>query len=190
VTVEDQIVKVINESIATKELLKLQVKDIARMSELITRCLRSGGKLILFGNGGSAADAQHIASEFVGRYFLERKALPAIALTTNTSSLTAIGNDYGFDHVFERQVQAFCTDKDVVVGISTSGNSTSVLLGIEAAKERKAITIGMTGKGGGKLSPIVDLAIRVPSDSTPRIQESHVLIGHIVSGLVEAALSK
>ncbi|MDA4112121.1 MAG: D-sedoheptulose 7-phosphate isomerase [Thaumarchaeota archaeon] len=181
--------KSIDESIATKKLLKSNVDDIAQMSELIVESLRSGGKLLLFGNGGSAADAQHIAAEFIGRYLIQRRALPAIALTTNTSSLTAIANDYGYDHVFERQIEALCEDNDVAVGISTSGNSKNVMLGIEAAMKKNAKTIGMTGRRGGKLSRIVDLAIKVPSDSTPRIQESHILIGHIVSEIVEISFS-
>jgi D-sedoheptulose 7-phosphate isomerase len=185
---KDKILRIINESIAAKQLLKNDADSIQIMVEEITECFRNRGKLILFGNGGSAADAQHIAAEFVGRYSLERDALPAIALTTNTSSLTAIGNDFGYEHIFERQVRAICTYNDVVVGLSTSGNSENVLLGIQAAKKANAKTIGLSGNDGGKLAQIVDLAIIVHSNSTPRIQESHILVGHIVSELVELAL--
>lgn len=188
--VRTRIIETINASIATKELLKQNIEGITELSKVVISSLNSGGKILLFGNGGSAADAQHIATEFVGKYLLERKPLPAIALTTNTSSLTAIGNDYGFEHVFERQVEAFCSKKDVVIGISTSGNSLNVLLGIKAAKKKGATTVGFTGRKGGKLSRLVDLAIKVPSDSTPRIQESHILVGHILSELAEASLSK
>lgn len=188
--VRGRILHAIEESIATKEMLRQDIEGIVELSKLVNSSLKSGGKILLFGNGGSAADAQHIAAEFVGKYLIERRALPAIALTTNTSSLTAIGNDYGFERVFERQVQALCSEKDVVIGISTSGNSPNVLLGMKAAKKKGAITVGLTGKKGGRLSKSVDLAIRVPSDSTPRIQESHILIGHILSELAETGLSK
>jgi len=188
--VRGRILHAIEESIATKEMLRQDIEGIVELSKLVNSSLKSGGKILLFGNGGSAADAQHIAAEFVGKYLIERRALPAIALTTNTSSLTAIGNDYGFERVFERQVQALCSEKDVVIGISTSGNSPNVLLGMKAAKKKGAITVGLTGRKGGRLSKSVDLAIRVPSDSTPRIQESHILIGHILSELAETGLSK
>lgn len=186
---EQSILDQIDESVQTKKLLKSQATTILRCADLISLSLKKGGKLILFGNGGSAADAQHISAEFVGRYMSEREPLPAIALTVNTSSLTAIGNDYGYERVFERQVNALCNRNDVVVGISTSGSSKNVLLGIEAAKSNGAITIGLTGKRtGNKLAKAVDIAIIVPSESTPRIQECHILVGHIISGLVERSL--
>ncbi|MDG6908086.1 MAG: D-sedoheptulose 7-phosphate isomerase [Nitrososphaerota archaeon] len=182
---EEEIIKAIDESIRTKELLKREADKILRAAMMAVDCLKNEGKIVLFGNGGSAADAQHIAAEFTGKYLIVRKALPAIALTTNTSSLTAISNDYSYEHVFERQVEALCTLKDLVIGISTSGNSPNVLLGIEAAKKIGSRTVGLTGKTGGKLAELAELAIRVPSNSTPRIQESHILIGHVVCGLVD-----
>ncbi|WP_174449324.1 D-sedoheptulose 7-phosphate isomerase [Conexivisphaera calida] len=161
---------------------------VARAGEMVVRSLRSGGKLVLFGNGGSAADAQHIACELVGRYMIEREALPAIALTTNTSCLTAIGNDYSFDEVFARQVRALVRPGDVAVGISTSGRSRNVILGMRAARELGAGTIGLTGAGGGELCSVSDVCIRVPSKLTPRIQEAHIAIGHIISEIVEVEL--
>jgi D-sedoheptulose 7-phosphate isomerase len=155
---------------------------------LCSDALRQGGKLVFFGNGGSAADAQHIAAEFVGRFETERAPLPAIAFTTNTSILTAIGNDYGFDLVFERQVRALVTKKDVVIGLSTSGNSPNVLKGIDAAKVIGAKTIGFSGKEG-KLKNSVDVAFAIPSAHTPRIQEVHILFGHILTNATESLLA-
>src|SRR4051794_4981281 len=163
--------------------------QIARVAGLVTETLRSGGKLLLFGNGGSAADAQHIATEFVSSYLLERRALPAMSLGVNASSLTAIGNDYSFDRVFARQVEALCRPEDAVMAISTSGNSPNVIAGAEAARAIGAATIGMTGEGGGKLAGSCDECIRVPSAETPRIQEGHILVAHIVCELVEAELA-
>ena len=161
---------------------------IAQAAQMIIDSYRNGGKLILFGNGGSAADAQHLAGEMVGRFMKERAALPAIALNTNTSILTALGNDYDFDVIFARQLEA-CTKKgDVVIGISTSGNSKNVLKGIEKARSLNAKTIGLTGRGGGQLAKIVHLALIVPSDDTPRIQEAHITIGHILCDIVERTL--
>lgn len=180
--------KHIDDSIKTKKLLKKQIPLIEKASDLITNSLRRGGKLILMGNGGSAADAQHIAAEFVGKYNIARKGLPAIALTTNSSTITAIGNDFGYDKVFYRQIEALATKKDVVIAISTSGNSKNVIRAIELAKKNKIDTIGMTGKNGGKLSTLVDIAIRVPSSNTQHIQESHIMIGHIIVDLVEEKL--
>jgi len=147
-----------------------------------------GGKLLLFGNGGSAADAQHIAAEFVGRYMCERAAIPAMALTVNSSTVTAVANDFGYTEVFARQVAAFGKKNDAVIGISTSGNSPSVLGGIAAARERGILTIGFTGGNGGQLRGTVDLCLAVPSTATPRIQECHILAGHIVSGYCERVL--
>ncbi|MGC8568944.1 MAG: D-sedoheptulose-7-phosphate isomerase [Nitrososphaeria archaeon] len=165
-----------------------EVEKIARVAELIAEALRNGNKVILFGNGGSAADAQHIACEFVGRFMKERRSLPAIALTTNTSCLTAIANDYSYDIVFERQVEAFVKKGDVVIGISTSGRSRSVIRAIKRARELGAITVGLTGRSGGDLVSAADICIRVPSDETPRIQEAHIAIGHIISEIVESRL--
>ncbi len=186
---KESIIATIEESIATKQLLKSEAETIAKSAEVIISALKHGGKLVLFGNGGSAADAQHIAAEFVGKYLLERKPYPAIALTTNSSAVTAIANDMGYDHVFERQVNALCSSNDAVIGISTSGKSRSVILGIEAAKLKRTVTIGMTGKPPNLLAEVADIAICVPSRSTPRIQESHILVGHILSELVEKAVT-
>lgn len=186
--VKAQIVSEIEASVAVKQQLAADCAGpIAEAAAVILRRLREGSKLIVFGNGGSASDAQHIAAEFVGRYEANRKALAAIALTTNSSSLTAISNDYGFAEVFARQVQALAKSGDVALAISTSGNSENVLRGAAEARQLGAFTIGLTGRTGGKLATSVDLCICVPSDVTSRIQESHILIGHIVSKIVEGA---
>ena len=163
---------------------------IARVSEVCLQALRSGNKLLLFGNGGSAADTQHIATEIVGRFAFERPALPALALSVDTSALTAVSNDYGFERVFSRQVEALGREGDVALGFSTSGNSPNVLQAISSAKKMKLHTLGFTGKSGGKLklSPDLDYCVCVPSDVTPRIQECHMLIGHIICELVEEEL--
>ena len=188
-SMNESVVEQIEQSVLTKQLLKSEASKISNCAEAIINSYKKGGKLILFGNGGSAADSQHIAAEFVGKYMTERKALPAVALTVNTSSLTAIGNDYGFEHVFERQVEAFCNSNDVVIGISTSVSSKNVILGIEAGRKKGAFTVALTKKSPNRLAEIADIAIMVPSDSTPRIQECHILVGHIVSDLVEQALA-
>mgnify|MGYP001626163152 CR=1 FL=1 len=167
-----------------------EVEKIKKAAEMIAEALKKGNKVVLFGNGGSAADAQHIACEFVGKFMKERKSLPAISLTTNTSCLTAIANDYSYDIVFERQVEAFVKQGDVVIGISTSGRSKSVIKGIIKAKELGAFTVGLTGRSGGELANVSDLCIKVPSDETPRIQEAHITIGHIISEIVEDELFK
>jgi D-sedoheptulose 7-phosphate isomerase len=156
---------------------------------LITACFRSGGKLLFFGNGGSAADAQHLAAEFVGRFVRERAGLPAIALTTDSSILTAVGNDYGFDRVFARQLEALGRAGDVAIGISTSGNSPNVLEGIKAAKRERLTTIGLSGKDGGMLAKEADLTITISSSSTARIQECHIAVGHLFCELTEEALA-
>ena len=164
------------------------VKIIAKIAEVIIQAYRKGKKVILFGNGGSAADAQHIAAELIGKYYLERAPLPAIALTVNTSSLTAISNDYSFAQVFAKQLEALGEAGDVAIGISTSGNSENVLEALKAAKEKGLITIGFTGKRGGKLKDIVDYCLHIPSDDTPRIQEGHITVGHIICEIVEREL--
>jgi D-sedoheptulose 7-phosphate isomerase len=161
---------------------------IAEMGILISDALNRGSKLLVMGNGGSAADSQHFVAEIVGRFKMERKALPAVALSTDTSILTAIGNDYGFDAVFSRQVEALAAPGDVVVGISTSGNSPNVLKALNMAKTRGCRTIGLLGKDGGSIKAACDLALIVPTDDTPRIQEGHITIIHIVCDLVEKAL--
>ena len=154
----------------------------------IVKALRAGGKVMFFGNGGSAADAQHLAAEFTGRYLKERRALPALALHANTSAVTAIGNDYGFDLVFARQIEALGKEGDVAVGISTSGNSPNVLRALEAAKSKSIYTVALTGASGGKMKSVADCAIRIPSEETPRIQECHILTGHIICEIAEDML--
>ncbi len=157
----------------------------------IIDCYKNGGKVILIGNGGSAADAQHIAAEFIGRFKLERASLPAISLTTNTSILTALANDYGYDIIFSRQLEALIKDKDILIVITTSGNSPNILKAIETTKSKNIKVIGMTGRNGGKLKTLLgkeDILINIPSDNTPRIQEAHITIGHIICNLVERNL--
>jgi len=155
---------------------------------MLVDALRNGKKILLMGNGGSAADAQHFAAEMVGRFLMERKALPAIALTTDTSILTAVGNDYGFDEIFKRQVEALAEPGDVVFGISTSGKSVNVKRAIEAGKNIGAKTLGLLGCDGGDIASVVDLHLTVPSSETPRIQEAHLVIIHIICDLVEKGL--
>jgi len=187
--------KIIEEHLRESVKLKTEILNdvsllttIKEMSLAIIEAYRNKKKLILFGNGGSAADAQHIAAELVNRFGLERMALPAIALTTDTSVLTSIANDYDYSKVFARQVEALTEEGDVVIGISTSGTSLSVIKGIEVAKEKGAKTIGLTGKNGGELAKVVDLVLKVPSNDTPRIQEAHIAILHIICYLIEKRL--
>ena len=161
---------------------------IASMASMLVEAFNNGNKLLAMGNGGSAADAQHFVAEMVGRFKLERAALPAIALSTDTSILTAIGNDYGFDAVFSRQVEAHAVAGDVALGISTSGNSPNVLKALQLARDRGCRTIGLLGKDGGSIKLACDLALVIPSSDTPRIQEGHITIIHIVCDLVERAL--
>src|SRR5579863_5386733 len=188
---EEQVRKSIEASIAVKEQLLADAKLVAIVScvaEIMIDALRDGRKVLLFGNGGSAADAQHIAAEFVGRFAFDRAPLPALALSVNTSCVTAIGNDYGFDLVFSRQIEALAQRGDVAVGISTSGQSSNVLHAMATAKRMGLHTVGLTGSTGKKLASTVDHCICVPSNETPRIQECHILVGHIISGLVEQAI--
>jgi len=183
------IAREIQESISVKtELGRAATEQIAEAATAILTCLRAGGKLIVFGNGGSASDAQHMVAELVGRYAVKRQALAAIALTTNSSSLTAIANDFGFEEIFARQLEALCKPQDVVLAISTSGNSPNVLRCLEAAKALGLKRIGLTGNDGGKLRDLADMCVMVPSSSTPRIQEAHTLVIHILCGIVENAL--
>jgi D-sedoheptulose 7-phosphate isomerase len=163
-------------------------RQIVEAALLISDCLAAGGKLLLFGNGGSAADAQHLAAEFVGRFVVERPGLAAIALTTDSSILTAVANDYGFEHVFARQIEALARPGDVAIGISTSGNSANVLAAMKQAANQNLKTIGLVGKDGGALARCVDLAITVSSTNTARVQECHIAIGHILCELVENEL--
>lgn len=155
---------------------------------LVADCVKAiqrGGKLLLFGNGGSAADAQHIATELTVRFKKDRRPIPAIALTTDTSALTAIGNDFGFEHLFSRQVEALCSSGDIVIGISTSGNSENVIRGIQAAKKIGATTVALGGGDGGRMKELADHVIIVPSTVTARIQEMHITIGHMLCGAIE-----
>ncbi len=167
---------------------ELHADELLRVGDLLARCLRGGGKVLLFGNGGSAADAQHLAAELSGRFQLERPALPAIALTTDTSVLTAVANDYGYDLVFARQVEALGGRGDVAIGISTSGRSRNVLAGLRAARERGMTTVGFLGRDGGTIREVCDHALVVPGEKTARIQEVHVLVGHVLCELVEREL--
>jgi len=188
---EQRVSRSIQASIAVKELLLRNsevVSTIANVSKLLVRALQNGNKVLLFGNGGSAADAQHIAAEFVGRFAFDRPALPALALSVNTSCVTAIGNDYGFDRVFSRQIEALGRSGDVVIGITTSGKSPNVLCAMPVAKRMGLHTVGLTGCTGGQLKQAVDHCICAPSNETPRIQECHILIGHIISQLAEETL--
>jgi D-sedoheptulose 7-phosphate isomerase len=185
---EHSIRELMEASIATKKRMLDSseiIMIVATVSEILISAVKQGNKVLLFGNGGSAADAQHIAAEFVGRFAFDRPALPALALSVNTSCVTAIGNDYGFDQVFSRQIEALARAGDVAIGISTSGNSANVLLAVSTAKKMGLHTVAFTGLAGGKLKSAVDYCIRVPSNETPRIQECHILIGHIISELVE-----
>lgn len=159
----------------------------ARTVHLCRTALNRGGKIVFFGNGGSAADAQHLAAELVVRYRQERPAMAAIALTTDSSILTACANDYSYDHIFTRQVEALVRPEDAVIGISTSGNSPNVLAGLEAARRLGAVTIGFTGRDGGKMPSLCDALLVVPSDVTARIQEMHIMIGHALCDLLEQA---
>jgi len=185
---EPRVSALIEASIATKQSL-LRNKDVvltvAKVSEVLVNALKQGNKALLFGNGGSAADAQHIAAELVGRFAFDRPALPALALSVNSSCVTAIGNDYGFDRVFSRQLEALARPGDVAIGISTSGNSSNVLNAMSTARKMSLHTIALTGSTGGNLRGSVDHCICVPSNETPRIQECHILIGHIIAELVE-----
>lgn len=162
---------------------------ISEVSEKAVEVYRNGNKTLLAGNGGSAADAQHIAGEFVSRFYFDRPGIPSIALTTDTSIITAIGNDYGYEQLFfARQVQANGVKGDMFIGISTSGNSVNVVNALETCKDKGIITVGLTGQSGGKMADLCDYCIKVPSEETPRIQESHILIGHIICAVVEEAI--
>jgi D-sedoheptulose 7-phosphate isomerase len=177
----------IRASLAAKERLldPEPLAEITAASAVIGRTLREGGKLLIFGNGGSAADAQHIAGEFVGRFLAERRALPAIALNVNTSVLTALANDYSFEGVFARQIEALGEPGDAALGISTSGTSANVVAGLQAARERGLRTLALTGHSGGSMRELVDACVRIPADETPRIQEGHILVAHILCEIVE-----
>ncbi|MBN1502647.1 D-sedoheptulose 7-phosphate isomerase [Candidatus Woesearchaeota archaeon] len=190
-TYEEEISQYLRESIEVKQKIIVgQLNKIKKAAHLFTQAYAKGNKVIAFGNGGSASDAQHLVGELVGRFKIERRGLPAIALTTDSSVVTAIANDYGYEKVFERQVEANAVKGDVVVAISTSGNSPNVLFAVEKAKKIGCKTIGLTGKEGGQLSKICDVSIVVPSSNTPRIQEAHIAIIHIICELLDKELAK
>jgi D-sedoheptulose 7-phosphate isomerase len=181
--------RLVSESLRVKsQFFSANAAVIAEAAEAIARGFQAGRKVLLFGNGGSAADAQHLAAEFVVRFIPERPALPALSLSTDTSVLTAAGNDYGYDRVFSRQVEALGVQGDIAIAISTSGNSPSVLEAIDMARSKALFTIGFTGETGGRMKDRVDILFRVPSRITPRIQETHLLLGHILCELVERRL--
>ncbi|MGB5866824.1 MAG: D-sedoheptulose 7-phosphate isomerase [Arcobacteraceae bacterium] len=169
----------INNVIGTME------ENIQTASEIIVEALKNGNKILLCGNGGSAADAQHIAAELTGRYKTERRGLPGIALTTDTSALTAIGNDYGYDRVFDRQVESLANEGDVIIGISTSGNSANVVSALKLGQELGCKTVGLSGRDGGEMNNVCDINLIVPSNNTPRIQEMHILFGHTICQIID-----
>lgn len=183
------VIKELEESANIKRMMAQSLADtIVDAAQMILKAYQTGGKVLLIGNGGSAADAQHIAAELIGRFQLERTGLPAIALTTNTSALTALANDYGYDAVFSRQLEALASNKDILIAITTSGTSPNILKAVEAAHSKGVYVVGLTGGNGGKLKDMADLTIMVPSDNTARIQEAHITIGHIICHLVEKGL--
>lgn len=182
------VLNILDESIKVKEKgIRDNLDLIVKSAELIVSCIKSGGKILFFGNGGSAADAQHIAAEFVNRFKIERPPLAAIALTTDSSVITSIGNDYHFDEIFSKQIAALGNKGDIAFGISTSGNSKNVVNGMETAKENGLITLGLSGKGG-RLAEVSDFTFIVDSETTARIQETHITIGHILCELVDTIL--
>lgn len=192
IEINELIQKRIKDSIETKQKLLSNaqlIQSIERAAMLIIESIKEGGKIIFCGNGGSAADAQHLAAELVGKFYLDRPALPGISLTTNTSILTAVANDYTYDRVFVRQVEAIAKTGDVLVGISTSGNSLNVVEAMKLAKNIGMKTIAFTGETGGKMKDYADVLINVPSTDTPRIQELHIMVGHIICEIVEKELS-
>jgi len=187
----DQIRSIVFQSIQVKQAFSDELyQKILKAAQIIVNAYENHHKLIFMGNGGSAADAQHLAAEFVGRFAKERKALPALALNGNSSSLTAISNDYSYSMTFSRQIEAFANAGDVVVGISTSGNSENVVVAMQKAKEAGLTIIGLTGETGGKIRHYCDILLNVPSKEVPRIQEAHIMIGHIICEIVECGLFK
>ncbi|WP_053820517.1 D-sedoheptulose 7-phosphate isomerase [Candidatus Pseudothioglobus singularis] len=178
-----------NAHIKTANLLHNLTDVVAESAKICIDCLKNGGKILLIGNGGSAADAQHIAAELVGRYKTERKGIPAIALTTDSSILTSIGNDFGYEHIFDRQIEAIAQKNDVLIGISTSGRSKNIISALKTASLLKCLTIGFSGNGGGEMNNICDLNIVIPSEDTARIQEMHIIIGHTISHLIDQEFS-
>ena len=186
---EDHIVKIFKDSSRLKEeFVNENLSGIVRVIEAVTSALKSGNKILLFGNGGSAADAQHIAGEFVNRFLIERPPLPAISLSTDVSVITSIGNDYDFSEIFSKQVRAIGQPGDVAWGISTSGKSPNVIKALEMAKKIGMVTIGFTGKDGGDIAPMVDYSLNVPSNSTPRVQEVHITVAHVICEMIDFKL--
>ena len=184
----DKIKKIIKSSIDTKQSVLQNeglLKAIAASIDVIVNAFRNGNRVYFCGNGGSAADAQHLAAEFSGRFYKDRKALPAEALHCNTSYLTAVANDYSFDDIYSRLIDGIGEAGDVLVGLSTSGNSANIVKAFETARKKTMITIGFTGKSGGNMKPLCDHLVNIPSADTPRIQESHIMVGHIICQLVE-----
>ena len=188
--IEERIAAELEESVAVKRrVLAEETATVAAIAEAIIGGLKSGKKIVLFGNGGSAADSQHIAAELVGRFRRERRALAAVALTTDTSILTSIANDDAFENVFARQIEAIGEEGDIAIGISTSGTSPNVLNALRTARRMGLTTVGFTGESGGGVRDVVDLCFRVPSGSTPRIQEAHIAVAHAICDVVEEALA-
>ncbi|QOP46139.1 D-sedoheptulose 7-phosphate isomerase [Sulfurimonas paralvinellae] len=182
--IKDQIKK----SYETKQAIyenEALLNEIEKVAQMCVDLYKGDKKTILAGNGGSAADAQHIAAELVGRYGFDRPSIPSLALTTDTSNLTAIGNDYGYDQIFSRQLEGMGQEGDIFIGISTSGNSVNIIKAFESAKKKGITTVALTGRDGGEMAKMADVALVVPSNSTPRIQESHILIGHIICDIIE-----
>ena len=188
--IEQTIAKTLNESSKTIDGISNLSNEIDKTVNLIINALTKNKKIIIFGNGGSAADAQHIAAEFLGRYKIKRKSIPAIALTSNSSTTTAIANDYDFSDVFSRQCESLVSKDDIVIGISTSGNSENVIKGLKASKKNGGLTIGLLGNNGGKIKNTVDISLVVNATSVPRIQEAHRVIYHIICEIVEEELAK
>ena len=187
--IEEIIKKAFQEGTQIKDqFLKDSLGQVVKVVNVITASLKKGNKILLFGNGGSAADAQHLAAEFVNRFLIERPPLPAIALTTDTSIITSIGNDYDFAQIFAKQIRAIGQPGDVAIGMSTSGVSPNVLRGLEIAKKMGLVTIGLTGRDGGQIAQVVDYCLNVSSNSVPRIQEVHITLGHIICELVDYKL--
>ncbi|MBB5021142.1 D-sedoheptulose 7-phosphate isomerase [Desulfurispira natronophila] len=185
---EQQVQQQFEEQIALVRRVQEMAPDITRVAKVITHAVRQGNKVLTMGNGGSASDAMHMAGELIGRFMLERPSYPAIALCADNAAMTAIANDYGYEQVFSRQVEGLCRAGDIVFGISTSGNSLNVLLAMEEARRQGGTTISLSGRDGGKLAPLTDYSLVVPSLQTPRIQEMHITIIHILCQLVETAL--
>lgn len=184
----DHIKSIIEESVSVKNKIlanEKMLKDIDTLTNVTVAALKNGNRVYFCGNGGSAADAQHLAAEFSGRFYLDRDALPAEALHCNTSYLTAVANDYSYDVIYARLVKGLMHKGDVLIGLSTSGNSVNIIKAFETAREKEVITVAFTGEGGGKLKPLSDYLFNVPSNNTPRIQESHIMIGHIICQLAE-----